>query len=231
MSKTNASLGKIRPEIRVHIKNNVLPEYHKLKGHTDQHIRDVIRHSLEIADTLDDINYDMVYVIASYHDLGRLVDNETHHLESAKMLRADPVLKKYFTESEIETMAEAVEDHRASLKGDPRSIYGKIVSSADRSRDIDEVLARAYDYNRILHPTYTDEQTIEAVRLVLRGKYTPDGYGAKKMYFKDPSYDDFLKKIDELTKTKEGFYKIQSEFNRKRFSQNINSWHSFRLRL
>lgn len=213
-------MKQINPEVLQYIGNEILPKYKELKGHTDSHITDVIERSLKIAETLDDVNPDMVYVIAAYHDLGRLIDNETHHLESAKMLRADKTLKSFFTDEEIEIMAEAVEDHRASLKGDPRNLYGKIVSSADRSCDIDEILIRAYDYNRTLHPDYTEEQTIETIRLVLRGKYIPGAYGDKKMYFRTPEYDAFLKRVEEITSTPEGFYKIQTEFNKKRFGKN-----------
>ncbi len=209
-------LGRVKPEIRQYVEEEILPKYKELKGHTDTHIADVIRRSLKIAKDSENVNLDMVYVIAAYHDLGRLIDNETHHLESGKMLRADKRLRDFFSEDEIEIMAEAVEDHRASLKRDPRSIYGKIVSSADRSCDVDEILVRAYDYNKTLHPEFTEEETIENVRLVLRGKYIPGAYGDKKMYFRTPEYDEFLRKVDEITQTKEGFYKIQTEFNKKR---------------
>ncbi len=208
---------EISPEVKRYIGNEVLPRYKELKGHSDSHITDVIKRSLMITQDLDDINIDMVYVIAAYHDLGRLIDNETHHLESGKMLRADETLKNFFNEDEIETMAEAVEDHRASLKGDPRSIYGRIVSSADRSCDVDEVLTRAYDYQSLLHPDRSEREKIEIIRAVLREKYIPGAYGAKKMYFPNPEYETFLKKIDDITATPERFYKVQTEFNRKRF--------------
>lgn len=68
------------------------------------------------------MNIDMVYIIAAYHDLGRLVDNETHNIESGKMVREDKFLRENFSAEEVETMAEAVEDHRASLGHEPRSI-------------------------------------------------------------------------------------------------------------
>ena len=213
-----SSLKKINPAIRRYIGNEILPQYQQLKGHTNTHITDVIRRSLKIAENLDNINLDMVYVIAAYHDLGRLVDNETHHLESAKMLRADQTLNTFFSPVEIKTMAEAVEDHRASLPHDPRNLYGKIVSSADRSCDITEILIRAWDYNKTLHPDFTEEETIENIRLVLRGKYIPGAYGAKKMYFKNPEFDEFLKQVDDITSTPEKFYQIQTEFNRHRFA-------------
>ncbi|MBR3319344.1 HD domain-containing protein [Candidatus Saccharibacteria bacterium] len=212
-----SELAKINPKIRRYVKTEILPKYRQLKGHTSSHITDVIYRSLKIAKEIDGVNLDMVYIIAAYHDLGRLIDNETHHLESGKMLRNDVFLKTLFSDEEIETMAEAVEDHRASLKGDPRNLYGKIVSSADRSCDITEILARAYDYNKTLHPEFSEPEIIENIRTVLRGKYIPGAYGDKKMYFRTPEYDVFLKKVEEITSTPEGFFKIQTEFNKKRF--------------
>ena len=117
---------------------------------------------------------------------------------------------------EIKIMAEAVEDHRASLGREPRSVYGKIVSSADRNPNLESMLARAYDYNRLLHPEYTEAEMIEDVRKVLRKKYTPTGYAAKAMYFDDPDFEHLLVEVERITRSPEEFYQIQSEFNRSR---------------
>jgi len=201
-----------------YIETNIIPKYEKLKGHTLGHIKQVIERSMKFAEQAPEVNLNMVYIIAAYHDLGRLVDNESHNIESAKMLRADEFLKKYFSDEEIETMAEAVEDHRASLGREPRSIYGKIVSSADRNPNVESMLERAYDYNKLLHPDYGEDELIEDVRIHLREKYAPDGYAAKTMYFKDDSFEKMLKEVEEITRTPEKYNKIQKEFNKKRFS-------------
>jgi uncharacterized protein len=148
--------------------------------------------------------------------LGRLIDDETHNYESAKMMRADEFLKARFSSEEIETMTEAVEDHRASLGHEPRSIYGKIVSSADRNTDVNAMLSRAYDYNKHLHPDFTEDETIEAVRIVLRKKYSPNGYAASTMYFDDPNFAGVLKRMEEITRDFETFAKIMREHNAKR---------------
>ncbi len=73
----------------------------------------------------------MVYTVAAYHDLGHHIDGKNHEKVSAEMLLADENLREFFSEEEIRIMTEAVYDHRASMEGEPRSIYGKIVSSAD----------------------------------------------------------------------------------------------------
>ncbi|MBR3322189.1 methyltransferase domain-containing protein [Candidatus Saccharibacteria bacterium] len=206
----------IRPEVEECIKKKILPKYEKLSGHTITHINQVISRSLAIAEDLPEVDRDMVYVIAAYHDLGRLVDDETHNIESGKMVRKDKELKKLFDEKQIEVIAEAVEDHRASLKGDPRSIYGRIVSSADRYMDLDDMLARSYDYTRHLHPEMSDDEVIEEARIHLREKFKPDGYGAKKVYY--PSIDDkeCFETIERITRDPLAYRKIVKEFNKKR---------------
>jgi len=139
-------------EIIDYVEANILPKYANIGGHTDEHVRQVIKRSLHFHEQKPELNINMVYVIAAYHDLGRLVDDETHSIESAKMLRADEFLANHFTKDEIETMAEAVEDHRASLGHEPRNIYGKLISSADRNTSVEAMLARTFDYAKHLHP-------------------------------------------------------------------------------
>lgn len=208
---------RICPKVKSYIEQEILPRYKKMPGHSLDHIQNVIERSLRIASTLEDIDIDMVYVIAAYHDLGREVDNETHNIWSGRMLREDEQLKKLFMPEEIEIMAQAVEDHRASLKlPEPRSIYGKIVSSADRSFDLNEILARAYDYNKTLHPDYTEDEIIEAVRKILRRKYAPGGYASKRIYYLKEEFQKFQRQVDELTSDPEKFKKTQTEFNRAR---------------
>lgn len=210
-------MEKISTKVQRYIETEILPQYKKLKGHTSEHILQVIARSLEFAKQVPGVNVDMVYIVAAYHDLGRLVDNETHNIESAKMMRKDKFLQDNFTADEIETMAEAVEDHRASLGHEPRSVYGKIVSSADRNPTVESMLERAYDYNKLLHPDYSEDEIIEDVRVHIREKYSPNGYAAKTMYFKDATFEKMLVEVEEITRTKEGFLKVQKDFNEKRF--------------
>ena len=212
-------MEKISGDVKEYVESEILPHYVGLGGHTAGHIENVISRSLEFAKQAPGVNFDMVYIIAAYHDLGRLIDDETHNFESAKMMREDEFLNRKFLAEEVETMAEAVEDHRASLGHEPRSIYGKIVSSADRNPTVESMLERAYDYNKSLHPEYSEDEVIEDVRIHLREKYAPDGYAAKTMYFKDPSFEKMLVRVEEITRTPEGFSKVQREFNRKRFGK------------
>ena len=107
--------------------------------HGKTHIEAVLEQSLMIAKTLD-VNLDIVYTVACYHDMGLVRGKKNHELNSGKFLIEDQHLKTFFTEEERIIMKEAVEDHRGSRKEPPRNPYGKIVSDADRDTDL-EILA------------------------------------------------------------------------------------------
>ena len=50
-------------------------------------------------------------------------------------------------------MADAAEDHRASAKHEPRSIYGRIVAEADRVIDAETVIRRTIQYGLDHYPS------------------------------------------------------------------------------
>lgn len=206
----------VKKEIEDYIENKILPQYEKMEGHTSDHISQVIARSFTLAESIPEIDRNMSYVIAAYHDLGRLIDDETHNIESGKLMAKDKKLREFFSEDEIKTMIEAVEDHRASLEGEPRSLYGKIVGSADRYMDIYEMQKRSYDYARHLHPEMTDDEIIEEARIHLREKFKPDGYGAKKEYFPTDDMLDCYKQVEEVTRDPLKYRQIMKEFNKKR---------------
>ncbi len=205
---------KLNKNLQKYIEENIFPSYKKNDlGHNLDHIKYVIDRSLKFAHEVNDINYDMVYTIAAYHDIGHFIDAKNHEKVSAEMLLADENLKKFFTEDQIRTMAEAVYDHRASMEGNPRSIYGKIVSSADRNTLIEVPLKRAYAYRIKHNPNYTLDQIIEESRQHIINKFGKQGYATKKMYFEDLDYKKFLEDISILAENKEEFKKKYCEVN------------------
>ena len=125
---------EINKELKKYIENEIFPIYKKNDlGHNLDHIKYVIDRSIIFASKQANINLNMVYVIAAYHDIGHHIDAKNHEKVSAEILLKDSKLREFFTEEEMITMSEAIYDHRASLETEPRSIYGKIVSSADRN--------------------------------------------------------------------------------------------------
>ncbi len=196
----------VNKKLKQYIEQHVLPEYEKNDlGHNIKHIEFVIRRSLEFANNIENINLDMVYTIASYHDIGHHINAKTHEKISANILFEDEFLNQYFTKEQLIIMKEAVEDHRASLEYTPRSIYGKIVSSADRNTLISVILKRMYQY-RLKHcPNLSNEEILEESRSHLQKRYGKKGYSRDKIYFKDKEYNDFLKEIDNVLSNKKLF--------------------------
>lgn len=193
-------------KLREYIEINILPEYRKNDlGHNIDHINYVIDRSFKFANTVENINLDMVYTVACYHDIGHHIDAKNHEKVSSEILGKDEELRKFFSLEEIEIMKDAVYDHRASLEYEPRNIYGKIVSTADRNTSIDIPLKRTYAYTKIHEPNLTLDGLIERARLHLIDKFGNNGYAKEKCYFKDEEYEKFLKDIVELTNNKEEF--------------------------
>ena len=128
-------MKRVNKELKTYIEKKIFPKYKKYYSHGMIHINNVIDNMKMLANYYElDIN--MAYTIASYHDIGLNVDRENHEYESGKILANDKELKKYFNEEEIKIMKEAIEDHRGSRKIRPRNFYGECVSDSDRDFDI-----------------------------------------------------------------------------------------------
>ena len=159
-----------------YIETAILPRYKDFDpAHRIDHALQVIAESLKLAKHYD-VDERMVYTIAAYHDIGLCEGRERHHLVSGRMLRADERLHEWFTDEEIETMAQAVEDHRASLDHAPRSIYGRIVAEADRLIDPMTVLLRTVQYGLSHYPELDKEEHYQRYCEHLQEKYAEGGY-------------------------------------------------------
>lgn len=159
-----------------YVEREILPRYdHFDAAHRRNHADEVIERSLALAGHYD-VNINMVYAIAAYHDTGLCEGRDKHHLVSGRIIREDAKLRAWFDEGQIETMAQAAEDHRASSGHEPRSIYGKIVAEADRLILPDKVIRRTIQYTRDHFPTYDKEQQYERFREHLLEKYSDTGY-------------------------------------------------------
>ena len=143
----------INQDLKIYIDNNIFPEYFKNDlGHNIDHINYVIERSLKFSYTIPEINYNI-------------------KIKKVKTSIKDKNLKKFFSEEEIMIMSEAIYDHRASLEYEPRSIYGKIVSSADRNCDVNTSLIRTYEYRVKHNGDYFLDKIIAASREHLKNKF------------------------------------------------------------
>ena len=205
---------EIDSNLKDYIEKYIFPEYSKNEpAHNIEHIKYVINRSFKFAQTVENINYNMVYTIAAYHDIGHYIDAKNHEKVSSDMLLADKKLKEFFSEEEISIMADAVYDHRASMDGEPRSIYGKIVSSADRNTLVEVPLKRTYAYRVEHNPNDSLDDIIEESRQHIINKFGKKGYATEKMFFEDLEYKKFLEDISVLAEDKDNFRRIFMEVN------------------
>ena len=174
-------VGRIidKPEellLDVYIQQSILPQYDAFDGgHKRDHAETVIRESLKLARAYD-ADETMSYVIAAYHDLGLKFDRELHHIHSGEILMADEHLRQWFTQEQLVTMRDAVEDHRASGKNPPRTIYGAIVAEADRQIDPLTVVHRTMAYSLKLLPDADFDTLYQRSLEHLHEKYAEGGY-------------------------------------------------------
>ena len=185
--KYNPGGIKVNKELVNYIENEIFPLYSKNEeGHGIKHINKVIERSLKFAKNYD-VNIDMIYTIAAYHDLGHHIDRKRHEIISAQIFIEDENMKKWFSDEQRKITKEAIEDHRASLEHEPRSDYGKIISSADRTTSIDSVLQRTHSYTTKHYLDLDLYQMIERSYNYILKKYGNNGYA--KNYCCDDEYE------------------------------------------
>ena len=122
------------------------------------------------------IDRDILLTAAACHDLGLANGRERHHLDSGIIIRNDSRLREWFDDNEIETIAEAAEDHRASGKSAPRSIYGMLVAEADRVIEADTIIRRTVQFGMKNYPELDENGHIARAIEHLHEKYGRNGY-------------------------------------------------------
>ena len=148
---------------------------HHDAAHRRDHVETVISQSLALARNYD-VDINMVYTIAAYHDTGIKYGREHHHIESKRILLADRALEQWFTAEQRAIMGDAVEDHRASSKSEPRTIYGRIVAEADRIIEPRSIIRRTVQYTLTNHSELGREEGYERMVEHLNEKYNYGGY-------------------------------------------------------
>ena len=175
-----------------YIYSEVVPKYSAFDAaHKEDHVLTVIGQSLEhmrrreswlaeqtyVADIWrSEINPDILLAAAACHDIGLINGRERHHLDSGEIIRNDVRLRDWFSNSEIELIAQAAEDHRASGTTAPRSIYGMIVAEADRVIDGETIIRRTIQFGFKHYPDLDREAHINRAVEHLNEKYGRGGY-------------------------------------------------------
>ena len=164
-------------EIRDFIEREIVPRYDAFDaGHDRAHVHTVMSQALSLARYYPDVDACILLTAAAYHDLGLVNGREHHHTDSARIVREDERLRRWFSDDEINTIADAAEDHRASSNHEPRTIYGRIVAEADRIIDSETIVRRALQYGLKHNPELDREGQYERLLDHMHEKYDYGGY-------------------------------------------------------
>lgn len=195
--------------LKEYIESEIIPRYDNFDGaHRRDHVRSVIGQSQELSRYYD-VKPEILYAAAAYHDLGLCEGREKHHLVSGRIIREDKTLLNWFSVEEIEVIAEAAEDHRASNETPPRSIYGKIIAESDRLIDPETVIRRTVQYGFAHYPQMNREQMWERTLTHLQKKYGYGGY--LKLWIPESSNSC---RLEELRKIIADEKRLRSMFDR-----------------
>ncbi|MBQ8061300.1 MAG: HD domain-containing protein [Bacteroidales bacterium] len=167
---------ELNPRLVEYVEREIIPRYASFdKAHREDHARSVIEEALALAAHYD-VDPDMVYAAAAFHDTGLVEGREIHHLASGRIIREDHRLQEWFTPEQIETIAQAAEDHRASSGSEPRSIYGRIIAEADRDIIPMKILRRTVQFGLEHYPELGKEDHWNRFVEHLHEKYYYGGY-------------------------------------------------------
>lgn len=184
-------------EIREFLEREIVPLYDNFDaGHGRDHVHTVMSQSLSLASHYPEVDTCLLLTAAGYHDLGLKQGRELHHIHSAAIIRNDKRLRQWFDEDEINTIAEAAEDHRASSGHEPRSIYGRIVAEADRIIDSETIVRRALQYGMSHEPGLDREAQYRRLMDHMLEKYAEGGY--LKLWI---PYGDNARRLKEFRQT------------------------------
>ena len=206
--------SNVNKEIKDYINLNIFPKYEKNdKAHGIIHIKEVIRRAFALKYSLElDIDLNMLFVICAYHDLGKYIDHTIHEKIAADLFFKDKNMESFFALTDRIIIKEAIEDHRSSFNDTPRSIYGKLISSADRNTSIEMVFIRSFFVAKSRMPEYKIEDYLEYTYLRLAKRYSEEK--PENMFFEDNVYITFLNDMRKLLKNKEGFKNLYCEINK-----------------
>lgn len=213
----------VKPEIKRYVEDIVFPQYAKNdQGHGIVHIKEVIRRSFALRDTLKlDLEDNMMYVIAACHDIGKFQekkDGEKHAIIAARSFYNDKTMANFFDDKTRLIIKEAIEDHSSSLSEPPRSKYGELVSSADRNTRIEIVFIRSFFVGKSRTPDMTVEEFLDFTFKRLSKRYGEEN--PENMFLEDETYRVFLKDMRTLLQNETEFKNKYCEVNHIRSRDN-----------
>lgn len=204
----------VNQQLEKYIKEKIFPLYQENDlGHNIVHIKEVIRRCFVLNQTFKlNLDENMMFAMASYHDLGKHLDHEHHHLIAGKKFFDDSNMQQFFNDEQRKIIKEAIEDHRSSKQDSPRSDYGKLISSADRNTSIEIVFIRSFFVAHERMPEEKIEDYLDYTIKRLSKKYSEEN--PENMFYEDGVYQNFLVNMRNLLKQPDKFKNEYCKINR-----------------
>ncbi len=171
----------VRKDLKDFILKTIKPQYKNFdKAHSISHFNFVTNNCVEYGKELilqgEKIDLEIAFVVGALHDIGIAEGREGHAKASGKFVRACKELKTWFSNEQIEIIAQAVEDHSSHLEYEPRSIYGKLVADADRNNSLYLVFSRPVKFVIKNESFRTRQSHIDRVYDFVQNKFGRNGY-------------------------------------------------------
>ena len=195
------------------LQSEVLPDYVRNmdKAHSVEHIIDVVKNSLSLADKLK-CDKDIALTAAIYHDIGRCYSmefNKNYILALNSIVNDSDLLYDYgLVEDDILTVCDAVVDLSPSSK--KTTIYSKILSDADKISevmDIDYLIKRYCDYV-VAHYTYESlDKMIDRIYFIIHSRYK-DKKSIGNIYYTDIAknmHEENINNVIKISNNKKAF--------------------------
>ena len=172
---------QVPADLKDYIETQIIPQYRNFdSAHNVSHARRVIARAMVQAVGMLPTTHSplptLVFTAAAMHDLGLAFGREHHHLDSGRIIRSNAELRRWFSPEQIEEIAQAAEDHRASATTLPRSMLGCIIAEADRDVEPETIVRRTVEYGLSHYPSLDIEGHWQRTLQHLHEKYAEGGY-------------------------------------------------------
>lgn len=213
MAELEDYLRGVNEDLIKYVKEFVFPKYEPNdKAHGIIHVMEVIRRSFVLNDECGlGLNPNLIYAVAACHDLGKYINSDIHEKIAADIFIKDENMKRFFSYEERLTIKEAIEDHRSSKEDEPRSTYGKLISSADRNASIEMVFIRSFFVAKAKMPGMNIEEYLDYTWKRLTKRYSVED--PENMFYEDEIYRKFLTEMRALLEDEKAFKDRYCEVN------------------
>lgn len=113
------------------ILENYMKSTVKESAHDGEHVYRVLGYCLQIAETEENVDHDVLLAAALLHDVGRNGKQGGHHLIGAEMARAF-LPTTDFPAHKIEAVCHAIATHSSHCYGEQKTLEAKILYDADK---------------------------------------------------------------------------------------------------